>query len=99
MKNFHSANNLEYILKKMECKADAAKTHQRRAENNEAVALCDSVHGAPLPLRGDGRGQLDGEDFIKTSNEADRFLFAPFITPRTPYWSALHRKRQPGRPE
>ncbi len=51
------------MKKRMGCKADGAdetaaaqKTHQRRAENNEARALCDSVHGAPLPLRGDGRG-------------------------------------------
>ena len=53
------------------------RTHQRRAENNDAWALCDSVHGAQLPLRGDGRGQLDGEDFDKTFNAADRLLGAP----------------------
>ena len=51
------------------------KTHQRRAKNNEARALCDSVHEAPLPLRGDGSGQLDGEDLIKKHNAADRFLW------------------------
>ena len=61
----------------MGCKAAVTiqKTHQRRAKNNEARALCDSVHEAPLPLRGDGRGQLDGEDFIKKRNAADRFLW------------------------
>ena len=43
------------------------------------MALCDSVHGAQLPLRGDGRGQLDGEDFIKPPNAADRFFCAPSV--------------------
>ena len=74
------------MQKKMECKAGGAdetaaanKTHQRRVKNNEARALCDSVHGASLPLRGDGKGLLDGEDFIKPPNAAIRFLCAPYL--------------------
>ena len=33
------------------------KALERRAENSEAMAMCDGAHGAPLPLRGDGRGR------------------------------------------
>ena len=46
------------------------------------IRLCLSSflrNGAPLPLRGEGRGQLDGEDLEFTCNEADRLLGAPLF--------------------
>ena len=68
----------------MGCKADGEvkyrsnlKAHKRRAKRTEAWACGIESRGAPLPLRGDGRGQWEGEDFDKTSNAADRLLFAP----------------------
>ena len=65
----------------MGCKADGEdeyrsnpKAHKRRAKRTEAQAGGIESREAPLPLRGDRRGQLEGEDFIKPSNEADRLL-------------------------
>ncbi len=34
------------------------KALERRAENSGAMAVCDSAHGARLPLQGDGRGLM-----------------------------------------
>ncbi len=50
--------------KRMGCKADGEdeyrsnpKAHKRRAQRTEAQACGIGSRGAPLPLRGDGRGQ------------------------------------------
>ena len=65
---------------KPHCKGETTATNQDASAScgeQRCVSLVDSVHGAQPPLRGDGRGQLDGEDFDKTFNAADRLLGAP----------------------
>ncbi len=53
------------------------KTHERRAENSEALACAIVRTEHHFPFEGTGGVKLDGEDLKSTRNEAIRFLCAP----------------------